>query len=309
MPAKRPHVLVVGDVMLDEYLVGTATRRSPEEPTAPVVAISERSRRLGGAANVARNVVSLGGRATVAGAIGTDEAGAAVKRLLREAGIGVFLVEQRSRPTTVKTRVYDGDRQLARVDAESVAPLPIPATRAIARYVALRKPDMVVISDYAKGVLSERLVKALVRSVGGERIVADVKPVHAGLVSGLRAITPNRAEAAAMLGVEIRDDAQLAKVLAGMLGTSAVVTLGAKGAAVFDRERDEGYLVAPHRVEEHDVTGAGDTLTAALALMLAREKGLAEAVAYAGVAAALAVSKRGTVAPSGDEVAEAMRKR
>ena len=291
----KPRILVVGDMMLDEYLEGSVTRMSPEVPTAPVLAIASRDTRLGGAANVAHNVALLGGTVTVVGLRGDDEAGAGIAQVLGELGIEDRLVVA-DRPTTRKTRLLDQGRQLMRVDVETAAPLAPKLRAEVVRAVMESDADVCIVSDYAKGVFSKEVAAAVMRRFGGDRVVGDIKPVSAGLVKGFRAVTPNRHEAIAMIGGGNRADRDLAVELRRRLGCGVAVTLGEHGSMICDADHPEGTAVDPHPVEEKDVTGAGDTFTAALALGIARGDDLVAAAHEANVAAAIAVSRQGTVA-------------
>lgn len=297
----KPKVLVIGDVMLDEYLAGSVTRMSPEVPTAPVLAINERDIRLGGAANVAHNVALLGGDVELIGIRGADEAGTELVAALKKLGIKDLLVVT-NRPTTCKTRLLDQGNQLMRVDVEDASSLAPKARTQIISAIKKSRPDIVIVSDYAKGVFSKEIAKALLDKFGGGLLIGDIKPANAKLVKGFRAVTPNRHEAIAMLGGGNRADRDLAVELRKKLGCGVAVTLGEHGSMVCDTENKGGTVVDPHPVDERDVTGAGDTFTAALALGLARGKNLAGAAHQANIAAAIAVSQQGTVAVKAHEV-------
>lgn len=297
----RVSVLVVGDVMLDEYVTGEVHRTSPEAPGVPVLRVTGRDTRLGGAANVAHNVARLGGRVQLVGVRGEDRAGEEIANLLSEAGIEDLLITVRKRQTTSKVRVSNKGQQIVRVDDEDDGPLPASARRQLLTHIAASEADFAIISDYAKGVLSATLIRALVKRFGAGNVLADIKPVHAPLVRGLRLITPNHAEAVAMLGSDPGEDIALAEQLSRKMGSGVGVTLGRRGSAICEFG-GMGSLVDPHEVEEVEVSGAGDTYTAAIAVALARGESLEEAAHEANVAAALAVSKAGTATVSRTEV-------
>ena len=296
---KHKTILVVGDVMLDDYIFGNITRMSPEAPTTPVILMKGESRVLGGAANVAHNIVSLGGKAILLGSIGNDENGVQFKRLLRKAGIGDSLFMSPARPTTTKTRIFDGERQVARVDDENNGALS-PKEFALFEALLHRLPksiDLVVVSDYAKGMVSQKTMQALRKKFSGEKIIADTKPVHKDLMRELCMITPNLKEVSLMAGLSLRrheDIRNTAARLAEELQTSILATMGREGMMLCDKSDMTIYRVAPPKVRAVDVTGAGDVATAACALALASGASLAEAAEFANRAAAISVTKLGT---------------
>lgn len=298
--ATKPHILVIGDVMLDEYLHGEVTRMSPELATAPILDIHTREVRLGGAANVAHNITQLGGTAELIGIYGEDTASHTMDTLLKKAKIQNHLVRT-TRPTTLKTRLMDRGKQVMRVDIEDRTDLNPKIQKYLIAAITKSTATAVIVSDYAKGVFSKAIVKALIKKFGGDAIIADIKPVNAELVRGLGVITPNRHEALAMVGAN-REDRALAVALRKKLGVNVAVTLGEHGSVICDTENAEGTYVSPYPVTAQDVTGAGDTFTAALALARAQHLSLAEAARKANIAAAIAVSKAGTVAVHQDEL-------
>jgi D-beta-D-heptose 7-phosphate kinase/D-beta-D-heptose 1-phosphate adenosyltransferase len=296
---KHKTILVVGDIILDEYLFGNITRMSPEAPQTPVVLMKNEKLVLGGAANVANNIVSLGGKAILLGSIGNDEHGRLLKELLKKAKIkdGSFISSER--PTITKTRVFDGERQIARIDDEKDHPL---SKKELALFqTALRKIpaniDMVIVSDYAKGMISKETMRMLRRKFSGDKIVADPKPIHKDLMRGLLIITPNLKETSLMAGAALRrheDIRNTALRLADELQTSILATMGREGMMLCDKSDMTVYRVASPKVRAIDVTGAGDVATAACALALASGASLAEAAEFANRAAGISVTKIGT---------------
>jgi D-beta-D-heptose 7-phosphate kinase/D-beta-D-heptose 1-phosphate adenosyltransferase len=296
---KHKTILVVGDIILDEYLFGNITRMSPEAPQTPVVLMKNEKLVLGGAANVANNIVSLGGKAILLGSIGNDEHGRLLKKLLKKAKIkdGSFISSER--PTITKTRVFDGERQIARIDDEKDHPL---SKKELALFqTALRKIpaniDMVIVSDYAKGMISKETMRMLRRKFSGDKIVADPKPIHKDLMRGLLIITPNLKETSLMAGAALRrheDIRNTALRLADELQTSILATMGREGMMLCDKSDMTVYRVASPKVRAIDVTGAGDVATAACALALASGASLAEAAEFANRAAGISVTKIGT---------------
>jgi D-beta-D-heptose 7-phosphate kinase/D-beta-D-heptose 1-phosphate adenosyltransferase len=298
-------VAIIGDVMLDHFLIGHADRISPEAPV-PIVRLEREEFRLGGAANVAANVASLGGAPRLAGVIGNDDAAAMLKTTLRAAGISdAGLVTDASRRTTEKLRaVTERHLQVARIDRESSSPLVDDVlTRFLVAIGTLSPAKAVVLSDYAKGVVTEEVVAAAAALARANHcpLLVDPKHPHAGYYHGATVITPNHREAETMSGHAIRsqDDARKA---AGLIhdasGASVLITRGEHGMYVFDMMTgtlQESLIPAAAR-EVADVTGAGDTVIAALALGLAAGGSLADAADFANRAAGAAVSRFGTAA-------------
>jgi D-beta-D-heptose 7-phosphate kinase/D-beta-D-heptose 1-phosphate adenosyltransferase len=303
-------VLVVGDVILDEYLDGDAARISPEAPV-PVLRFAGQQAVLGGAANTAANVSSLGGRATLVGLVGDDAAGAAVRRLCTDAGIQLEALSD-GRETTRKVRVVSRQQQLLRIDYETTADVDAPCRarlmRALAPHVA--SADIVVVSDYAKGLLSSELLEDVrtAAAAAGHAVVVDPRPRHASFYTGCDYLTPNWKEALALIGEGDADPTPDAvrqvggrvrdRFLAGVL-----LTLGARGMVFFAKDGSAPIEAAAEAREVFDVSGAGDTVVAAFALALAGGAAPADAVWLANRAAAVVVGKRGTATVTADELA------
>ncbi len=299
----RSRVLVVGDVMLDRYWFGEVERISPEAPV-PVVRVARRQDRLGGAANVARNVAALGGHVTLVGVLGQDEAGDSVRRLSTEAGIQGDLIADNELHTTLKMRVLGRQQQLLRVDFEqhpSQASLDA-VDAALARHLA--NHDIVVLSDYAKGVLTrvESLI-ALARSAGIP-VLVDPKGDDYSRYRGATLVTPNRSEMQQAVGrwnseAELTDRAQ--RLRADLDLEALLVTRSEQGMTLFsDAGRDHTDAQA-HEV--FDVSGAGDTVLATLAVTRAIGLPWAEAMGWANKAGGIAVGKLGTSVVTAAELA------
>jgi len=304
------HVLVVGDVILDEYLDGDALRISPEAPV-PVLRFSGQRAVLGGAANTAANVASLGGRATLVGMVGEDAAGAQVRRLCVEAGVE-FLPIADGRGTTRKTRVISRQQQLLRIDYEDARPIDEACQRRLLEIVQqhVGDADIVVVSDYAKGLLTGATMTGVRRMAheGGRVVVVDPRPGHAAFYPGCDYLTPNWKEALGLLGVEEADptpDAVLAvgARLRARFGAGVLVTLGARGMALFPKGEAPPITTRAEAREVFDVSGAGDTVVAAFALAVAGGCDPADAVWLANRAAAVVVGKRGTAVVTPAELA------
>jgi D-beta-D-heptose 7-phosphate kinase/D-beta-D-heptose 1-phosphate adenosyltransferase len=297
----RLRVLVVGDVMLDHYIWGDATRISPEAPV-PVVDIARDTWTAGGAANVALNLAALGARCTVAGFFGPDEAGAQLAGILTERRIATIRTPGTGR-TIVKTRVLVQHQQLCRLDRESPPPAyALDAGRAAALLErALRASDAIVLSDYAKGVLSAELVARLAElaRAAGKFIALDPKPKRQLAFHGLDLITPNKREALQLAGMEPSPHlpfpaAEVCARLEQLHGTrNLVITLGEDGMLLSTGGRVLETIPTSAR-EVFDVSGAGDTALAALALALASGSSLAAAAHFANAASGVVVGKLGT---------------
>ena len=303
-PARR--VVVLGDAMLDRYLAGPADRVSPEAPV-PVVRVEREWDAVGGAANVAANVLSLGARCDVLGVVGQDEAGRAVERFLADMGGGCHFAPAGSRETTVKTRILARGQQVVRVDRERTAPVS-PATRAelAARLGAcLPGAHALVLADYDKGVLSPPLIRQAIDAASnlGVPVVADPKRRNFFSFSGAAVIKPNRAEMEAALheSARPRDPAwmEAARVRTG--AEHLLLTLGADGMSLASPSGTLRRIRARAR-PVYDVSGAGDTVAAVVAVSLAAGAAPREAVELAAAAAAAGVSRVGVATVTPDEI-------
>ncbi len=297
-------ILVVGDVMLDEWIWGSVTRISPEAPV-PVVAVSDHSFTLGGAGNVANNLRALGADVSFAAAVGDDRLAERVRGLLGQIGIpadGVIAVADR--PTTRKTRIVAHNQQVVRADWESTAPLRAPDAAALSEYVASRAAgvDAIVLSDYAKGIFSAGIVEAALRA---PLVVADPKPANMPLFAGVTCVAPNEHEAAQASGVSITDEASLESAgtqLLAMLGCRyVVITRGERGMSLFGRD-GERFAVPSVARAVFDVSGAGDTVVAVLTLALAAGAAIQSALQLANFAAGAVVEKLGTATAGAEDV-------
>lgn len=305
-------LVVVGDVVLDEYLWGDVERVSPEAPV-PVVHVRRESQVLGGAGNVVRNVVALGGTCEFCSAVGDDRAGDRVLELLAEQGVATDgVVRVAERPTTRKTRVVARAQQMVRFDRETLDPLPARAARALLDALGRVAPrvDGAIFEDYGKGTLAPSLVRAALRALAKARVPVAVDPKEdVALYRGVELIKPNLREAASLSGVEIRNDADLARAaqrLRRKLGGAAVlVTRGADGIDLF-ATAGAGVRVPTARREVFDVQGAGDTTIATLALARRVGASLVEAAVLANAAAGVVVAKSGTATASREELLEAL---
>lgn len=297
-------ILVVGDLMIDEWIWGSVTRISPEAPV-PVVAVTDHSFTLGGAGNVANNLVALGARVQFIGAIGEDAFAADVRRMLREESVddsGVISVSDR--PTTRKTRIVAHNQQVVRADWEDASPLS-PADRArIVTYLRERAQDFdaVILSDYAKGLLSYDIVQEALRC---KIVLADPKPQNIDFFKGVTCVAPNVHEAELATGIKIEDDASLLQAGLALLERLqcryVVITRGEHGMSLFGAQGERFAIPSVARTV-FDVSGAGDTVIAVLSLALAAGAPIERAMQLANFAAGAVVEKLGTATASGDEI-------
>lgn len=311
--AARKTVLVVGDVMVDEYIWGKVTRVSPEAPV-PVVEVRSESHGLGGACNVVQNLRALGTRVYVAGVVGKDSMGAKLLEDLADEHVDTGgIVRETGRPTTVKTRIMAQNQQVARIDRESRRPVQASTIEAILRYVVAMADavDVFVISDYAKGVVVPEICTFVIETARrlGKPVLVDPKGADYSKYRGATMITPNRTEAELATGMRITDAASLDAVgerLIQMVGCDAVaVTLDAEGMRVFESSGAVTHVPAA-QVEVFDVTGAGDTVVSATAVGLSCGLGFVDASVLATFAASVTVRKIGVAAVSPKEIEGAM---
>ena len=305
---RAARVLVVGDVMLDEYVVGAVSRISPEAPV-PVLDVRSRYFSAGGAANVAMNIASLGATVYLIGVVGNDTAGRSLRDLLVVRGISdEFLVETPERATISKTRIVAGQQQICRIDHEDRSPIPKSIlSQMLDRVTAvLDDVQVLVLSDYAKGILTEDCCCQIIRRAAGKQIIVDPKSKDFRKYSGCSLITPNLSEASAASCIAIDSEASLhaagAALLAQLPGTNVLITRGPDGMTLF-RSRHAEHLTIPTDARKvFDVVGAGDTVAATLAVALASELQLPDAIHLANLAAGIVVEKPGTATVTFDEL-------
>ena len=309
-------MFVLGDVMLDKFVYGNVERISPEGPI-PVLQHQSEKAMLGGAANVARNVVALGGQAILVGALGDNSEGDLIAGPLVDSdGIVGRFVRVHNHPTTTKVRYVSGGHQIMRLDIERrfhMGPHEID-TICVWLNEAADEISAVVLSDYAKGVLIPGLVRRIIETSRGRGIpvVVDTKTRDVARFAGASVMTPNASEAAAITGVDCADDhhAEIAaKILYERAKIEAVVlTRGAQGMTIFNPNDHEGSVahIPAHALEVFDVSGAGDTVVAALALALSVDASIKTAAGIGNAAAGIAVGKRGTAAVRARELSTAL---
>jgi D-beta-D-heptose 7-phosphate kinase/D-beta-D-heptose 1-phosphate adenosyltransferase len=297
---KDARVLVIGDLILDEFLWGDVTRISPEAPV-PVVWVKQESFMPGGASNVANNLRSLGANVSLAGVVGDDERGAILKGELTRSGVDTSgIITDESRPTTLKTRVVAQHQQVVRIDKERVETLSDRMTSKIASYVKekIKGLEAVIIEDYGKGVITPKLLSKVVpvAKAHGKIISVDPKEEHFKYYRGITVITPNNHEAAKAVGFQITDEASLKRAGAKLLGRIGcrvvLITLGEKGMAVFRKGHPMEHIQTVAQ-EVYDVSGAGDTVIAAYTLSLAAGADPVQAAHISNCAAGIVVGKVG----------------
>lgn len=298
----QARVLVVGDVMLDRYWFGEVSRISPEAPV-PVVKVQRTEERPGGAANVARNAKALGARVTLLSVVGTDEAGRTLEHLLASSGIDTSLLEDPELDTTVKLRVVGRQQQLLRVDFETWPNHEVLQSKLAEFEARLNGTDVVILSDYGKGGLTHITEMIRLARAAGKPVLVDPKGDDYARYSGATLLTPNRAELRQVTGTwrDEEDLAQRAGRLRRELRIDALLlTRSEEGMTLF---REEGSTHVPASAREvFDVSGAGDTVIATLAVMLASGVGVADAVRIANHAAGIVVGKLGTAVVELDEL-------
>ncbi len=298
-------VLVVGDLMLDNFIWGEVNRISPEAPV-PVVEVREESQLLGGSANVAHNLASLGGRVLVTGVVGQDPAGQALMTLFNRIAVPTAgLISEDGRPTTVKTRIIAHHQQVVRFDREWRAPLQADTGARILAFLRKSLPDLhgIIVSDYAKGVVTRDFLDALRDLVAGQPlpVVVDPKVQHAEFYRSFTMVTPNHHEASQMSGIPIRGEKSLLQagesLLARLACETVLITRGKEGMSLFQRHGPVVHIpTVAQRV--YDVTGAGDTVIAAVTLGLVAGLSPAEAALLANLAAGVVVGEVGTAVVS-----------
>jgi D-beta-D-heptose 7-phosphate kinase/D-beta-D-heptose 1-phosphate adenosyltransferase len=306
------HVVVVGDVMLDELARGDVKRISPEAPV-PVMEVTSRSHALGGAANAAANVASLGGRSTIIGLVGDDSGADTIDKLLTARSIASCLVRDAGRPTTHKTRFVARGQQIVRIDQESRAE---PDEAARARLLAFvdqtaATADAFVLSDYAKGAISSTVAAAVVAAATRRNVPVIADPKHRDLrhYRGVSVVTPNHGELEAAVGRTLVNDDDFAAAARDVLplleGGALLATRGADGMTLFENGKSPVHIKAAAK-SVFDVTGAGDTVVATVAIALAAGASLTDAIVAASAAAGVVVSKVGTASVSPQELATAL---
>lgn len=302
-------ILVVGDLILDEFIWGKADRISPEAPV-PVVWAQSQSFMPGGASNVANNMASLGAHVSLCGVVGDDKNGNILMDKLRESGIDCTpVVVDTLRPTTVKTRIIAAHQQMVRVDWEHIAPLSKEDIKKVTELIRQKMDgiDALVIEDYGKGMISPHLLTAIISLARKHKkiITVDPKVEHFAYYKGVTVMTPNEKEASAGSGIKITCDSDVDragwKLLKKLNCRAVVVTLGDKGMKVFEEKRPVFHIPTVAQ-EVFDVSGAGDTVISVFTLALSCGLPVREAAELSNIAAGIVVGKVGVAVVTKEEV-------
>lgn len=312
---QQKRVLVVGDLLLDKYIWGNVDRVSPEAPVA-IVGVEKETYVPGGAANVANNIVAVGGKAQLMGIMGNDKAKETFIKELEKRGIGTthILIDEK-RPTIQKVRIMAQQQQLLRVDHENTSYVENKKEEEFLQHLEAAKGsfDAIIVSDYAKGVVTEGLMKGILAfcKINNIGLIVDPKPKHKNFYAGASVITPNHKEACELAGVSpTNEDNQIlgvGKKIQQDLQTNVILTRGEKGITIFESGQ-EPITIQTNAKEVYDVTGAGDTVVAIASLALCAGATLTQAATVANSAAGIVVGKLGTATVSAQEVVEAIQR-
>ena len=305
-------LLVIGDLMIDEYLWGDVERISAEAPVQ-IVSVSHEEENLGGCGNVVNNLVALGARVSAAGVVGTGANGNLVLEKFKKLGVDTRgVIQDSGRPTTRKTRVIAGHQHVLRIDRETQKDISAAVLKALVQKAneIIPEVDVVLVSDYGKGVITRSLLKELIPTAKahGKIIIADPKGLDFTKYAGVNIITPNKKEAGLAQGIDIVDESTLLAVGAGILKNSDIekvlITLGKDGMILIESDKPPFKITAEAR-QVYDVSGAGDTVIATLGLGLACGLSIEKAVTLANTAAGLVVGKVGTATITRSELTDA----
>lgn len=310
--AKKVEILVVGDLMLDHYIWGSCDRISPEAPVQ-VVKIAKETHRLGGAGNVVQNLLALGAKVSVASVVGDDEVGLRIKNMLSELGAGGGLIlSEKGRESSIKSRVMASHQQVVRIDKESAVKINLESELVQKVTENLRNFSVVLLSDYGKGVLSDKVCQDIINECVrlGIPVLIDPKGNDYSKYKNATLLTPNRKEASEATGIAIKNTSDLRAAIMKLKNELnlkySIVTLSEEGIALFDKELE---IFPAEAKEVFDVTGAGDTVLATLGFMLASKKDIKEAIKMANLAAAVVVAKIGSATANFGEIEELLRSR
>jgi len=313
---KNKSILVVGDTMVDRFIWGKVSRISPEAPV-PVVEVKSETETLGGAGNVASNITSLGAKAYIITVIGDDLNGLHMKKMLEDKKINTnYIVVDKQRPTTLKTRIIASNQQVVRVDKEIKGAFSGKTEENILKNIdeVMKKIDGIIISDYAKGIVTDKILKKIITFAKKKKIPVTVDPKVENFkkYKHITCMTPNTKEAIEGMNAQhqgIKNDADIAalgkKILKLLQSDSVLITRGEKGMTVIEKNK---ITHIPTRAKEvYDVTGAGDTVIATMTLALAAKWKLVEAAEIANFAAGVVVGKVGTATVTVEEILKTIK--
>ncbi len=305
---KNKKILVIGDIMLDKYIWGEVSRISPEAPVQ-VVNVLKETFESGGAANVANNISSLGGASFMVGITGNDHSRKILVDELSSKSInteGIFI--DKDKPTTQKVRILGKGQQLLRVDYENKEHIHHDIENSIIKFVEskIKESDVVVISDYAKGVITPEVSKKIISLAKQHKkpVIVDPKPKHKDFYKEVDLITPNNSEASEMSGIENGSDGSISEIgnqLLKNLDSNILLTRGEKGMSLFEKDKSITHIPAKAK-EVYSLIGAGDTVVATAALAIASGAGLKDAAFLANTAAGIKVGKIGTASVTTEEI-------
>ncbi len=307
------NILVIGDIILDEYIWGDVSRISPEAPV-PVVAVKEETKMLGGAANVINNIYSLGGKSVLCGVIGEDETGRDVVEKLKSLGQTTNgIISEKDRRTSIKTRVVAHNQQVVRFDKESRKEIGPDSVKRILGFIreVMDSLDAVIVADYGKGVISGELLSEIRKLLKKSDIILSVDPKTENFryYESIDLMTPNHHEAGAFCRVEIVNEETLiqagTQIIQELNCGSVLITQGKDGMTLFEKGGDISHIPTVAR-QVFDVTGAGDTVISTLCLGLASGMGLKSAAVISNFAAGIVVGEVGTSTISSEELIEVL---
>lgn len=309
---KGSKVMIIGDLMLDHYMMGGVDRISPEAPV-PVVRVDTESSLLGGAGNVARNIVSLGGDALLISTVGTDEDGERLDRLCRDAGLKTRLIKDPARPTTKKTRIIANNQQVCRVDQELSVPLQQAALDELFAYLQpiVQEYPVIILSDYGKGFICREFMTQFMALLDAcpkrPFVLVDPKTVNYDLYKGVDLLTPNTKEAGEGAGFPVKGQDTVMRAGRALFDrlqcTNLLITMGADGMALFEGT-DTIKHIPTFAQTVFDVTGAGDTVIGTVALALSSGNDWLTSCTLANYAAGVTVAQVGAATASVEELAE-----
>lgn len=304
---KKPKVLVIGDLMIDSYLIGNCDRIALDAPV-PIVDVNEEKDVLGGAGNVVRNLASLGAKVSVMSVVGNDDNAKFIKSMLDEVGAKSFLLEQKGRKTSKKTRIISANRQVFRFDHESRNNISFENVKNL--YSKLQEKikayDVILLADYGKGVLTRDFTQKIISyaNKNGVKTVVDPYGTDYSKYQGAYLIIPNKSEASVATGIEIENDDRLLDALKEIKNKfetqEAIITLSEQGVALLKESKLTVLPTVP--LEVYDVTGSGDTLLASIGFALALENDIITSLEFANLAAGVVLRKTGTATVSIDEI-------
>lgn len=312
---KKLKVLVIGDLMIDEYVWGSVDRISPEAPV-PVVTVKNTSFTLGGAGNVVNNLVSMGATVSVAGTVGTGETGKILFKKLKEFKVDTIgLIEEPYRPTTRKTRIIASSQQMLRIDNEITKEIKTETFDKLKQVLSIKIPlaDLIIISDYAKGLITKKIVKFVVDLAKKYKIltIADPKGLDFSKYKNVSLLTPNKKEAALASNIEINNTNNLFKAGQKLLDQieleKLLITCGKDGMVLFEHNK-KPFIIKSEARQVFDVSGAGDTVISILGLALASGATFKQSAIAANSAAGIVVGKIGTATLTVNELSNALNK-